>query len=52
MTTKEKALLTYQIIQKKKQRKQDQERQINQDKGYIGWNGYQKFVNRELKRYY
>jgi hypothetical protein len=52
MTTHDKAMLTYKLLQKRKQKKQEQERQHKQDADSIGWNGYQRFVNRELKRYY
>lgn len=52
MTTHDKAMRTYELIQKRKQRKAEQERQQKQDIGNAGWNGYSKFVNRELKRYY
>lgn len=52
MTTHDKAIRTYELIQKRKQRKSEQERQQRQDANNAGWNGYQRFVNRELKRYY
>jgi hypothetical protein len=52
MTAHEKAQLTYKAIQKNKQKKKQQEIQLKQDLGYTGWNGYTKFRNRELKRFY
>lgn len=52
MTTHEKAMLTYKAIEKRKQQKKEQQRQIRQDISNSGWNGYSRFMNRELKRYY
>jgi hypothetical protein len=49
MTTQEKALLTYKAIEKRKQKKKQQ---LKQDLSCTGWNGFTKFKNRELKKYY
>lgn len=52
MNAREKAMLTYEALEKRKLKKKDQERQYKQDLANVGWNGTQKFINRENKRYY
>lgn len=52
MTTHEKAMLTYKAIEKRKQQKKDQERQQRQDLSNTGWNGFNKFMVRNQKRFY
>jgi hypothetical protein len=52
MTAHEKALKTYEALQKRKELKKQQELQHKLDINATGWNGYTKHMVTNLKRYY
>lgn len=52
MDKHEQAMKTYEIIQKRKAAKKQKELQLKLDLSETGWNGFRKYMNKKMKRYY